>query len=140
MFLQIKTYLTAILVSFLLITGGYAYYAYTEIQHLSLEVTTYKIASEDNLKAKEQSDASCLITVESLTEHYRTQAALTSSQKATGDAINALPTLTLRESSNAAPTKPQGFSDDDRLSPSTMQLLDNAYCDGDKDHCASPTK
>lgn len=136
----IKQYTTATVLSLLMIVSGYAYYAHMEIQHLTQDVATYRVAAEDNLKAKEQADASCLITVESLSEHYRTESALVTSQKATGDAINTLPTLTLKEKANAAPTTSQSFDDDSRLSTDLMQLLDKAYCDGDKDHCAVTTK
>jgi len=137
---QIKAYLAVILATLLLTVCGYAYYTHKENVQLSLDVATYRKASEDNLAAKEASDASCLITVDALASHYREQSKLEASQKATGDAVLALPTLTIKEKANAAPTKPQGFADDDRLSPDLMRLLDNAYCDGDKDHCASPTK
>lgn len=136
----IKQYTTAIILSLLLIASGYSYYAYSEIVTLQGEVSTYKVAAEDNLKAKEQADASCLITVETLNQHYRKESVLNAAQQSTGDAINVLPTLTIKEEAHAAPTKPQSFSDGDRLSPDLMRLLDTAYCDGNKDGCASPTK
>ena len=140
MLTTIKTYLMVALFVLLLGSGVYINKLQGDITGLYSEVATYKVAAESNLKAKEQADASCLISVEALSEHYRTENALVTAQQATGDAINALPTLTLKETAHAAPTKPQGFSDDDRLSPDLMQLLDNAYCDGDKDSCTSPTK
>jgi hypothetical protein len=119
---------------------GYSYKLHGDVQRLELAVATYMEAAKLNEKALQQSKDSCLISMETLAEHYRKESELQTSQKAAGDAINTLPTLTLKESPNAAPTKPQSFSDDERLSPDTMRLLDNAYCDGDKDHCASPTK
>src|SRR5437870_9004039 len=136
----IKQYAMAIILSLLLIVSGYSYYAYNKIQHQYQDVTTYKVAAVDNLKAKEQADASCLITVETLNQYYRRENALNAAQQSTGDAINALPTMTIKEEANAAPTKSQSFSDGDRLSPDLMRLLDTAYCDGDKDHCTGPTK
>lgn len=140
MLAQVKTYLTIILATLLLTVCGYAYYTHKANVQLNIDVATYRKTSEDNLAAKEAADASCLITVDVLSAHYREQSELEASQRATGDAVLALPTLTIKEKANEAPTKPQGFSDDDRLSPDLMRLLDNAYCDGDKDHCASPTK
>ena len=134
--LQLKSYLTVILATLLLVVVGYAYHSHTENVRLIGEVSTFKSAAEENLKAKEQADASCEATVELLSEHYKEQAKLQASQQATGDAINSLPTLTIKETANEAPTKPQSYADDARLSPDTMRLLDTAYCDGDKDHCS----
>lgn len=137
---QVKAYLAIVLTTLLLAVGGYAYYMHKENVQLSLDAAIYRQASEDNLKAKEAADASCLITVDALASHYREQSKLEASQEAIGGAVLALPTLTIKEKANEAPTKPQGFSDDDRLSPDLMRLLDSAYCDGDKDGCSSPTK
>lgn len=140
MLTQIKSYLFIGWMVLTLSLLGYSYKLHGDVQRLEQAVAMYQQAAEANERALKQSKDSCLISIESLAEHYRTENAIVTSQKATGDAINALPTLTLKENAHAAPTKPQGFADDDRLSPSTMQLLDNAYCDGDKDGCASPTK
>ena len=145
MLTSIKTYLMGALLSLLLTVGGYGYYAHGQIEKLTLDVSTYKDAAESNLKAKENADASCLITVESLSEHYRKQAELESSQDATGDAILALPTLTIKEKANAAPNATHAVkvpqpADDDRLSPDLMRLLDDAYCYGDKDGCTATAK
>lgn len=133
-------YIIGILLMIVVVCGGTAYYQYNQLQKMSLEVHTYKTAAETNLKAKEDADASCLVTVKTLNEYYDKQKALEGSQKDTGDAILSLPTLTIKEKANAAPTKPQSFADDDRLSPATMRLLDQAYCYGDKDGCATPAK
>lgn len=133
-------YIAGIILLIAVACGGFAYYEYGQLQKMALEVVTYKTAAETNLKAKEDADASCLITVDSLNKYYTNQNALEDSQKDTGDSILALPTLTIKEKANAAPTKPQSFSDDDRLSPDTMRLLDAAYCYGDKDGCATPSK
>lgn len=133
-------YITAIILSIAIACGGFAYYEYRQLQKMSLELQTYKTAVEVSQKAKEDADASCLITVDSLNSYYKEQKALYNSQKDTGAAILTLPTLTIKEKANAAPTKPQSFSDDDRLSPDTMRLLDEAYCYGDKDGCSTPTK
>lgn len=140
MLTTIKSYLVIGWMVLTLSILGYSYKLHGDVQRLEQEVATYMAASRANEKATEQAKASCLISVEALAEHYRTENALNSSQKAVGDEIDALPTLTLKESPHEAPTKPQSFSDDDRLSPRLMQLLDNAYCDGDKDHCASPAE
>lgn len=133
-------YIIGILLTIVVACGGFAYYEYNQLQKMELEVATYKTAAETNLKAKEDADASCLITVDSLNKYYTKQNALEDSQKDTGDSILALPTMTIKEKANAAPTKPQSFADDDRLSPDTMRLLDAAYCYGDKDGCATPAK
>lgn len=137
---SIKTYLMAALATLMLLVGCYGYYAHDQIEKLTQDVSVYKDAAATNLKAKEDADKSCLITVGSLNTYYKNQESIQTSQKATGDAINSLPTLTIKEKANAAPTKPQGFADDDRLSGSLMQLLDTAYCYGDKDGCATPAK
>lgn len=136
MLLQLKSYLTVILATLLLIVVGYAYYSHKENVRLTGEVNTYKLAAQVNLKAVETANESCTVSLEALSEHYKEQAKLEASQKATGDAILTLPTLTIKETAHAAPTKPQSYSDDDRLSPDTMRLLDTAYCDGDKDNCS----
>lgn len=133
-------YIIGILLTIVVACGGFAYYEYNQLQRMELEVHTYRTAAETNLKAKEDAEASCLITVDTLNKYYSEQKALEDSQKDTGDSINALPTLTIKEKANAAPTKPQSFADDDRLSPDTMRLLDQAYCYGDKDGCATPAK
>lgn len=136
-------YLTGILLLIIVACGGFAYYEHGQVQKLTMDVAIYKTASEVNLKAKEDADASCLITVGTLNDYYAKQAVLEKSQQSTGDAILSLPNLTIKEKANAAPTSPQkpsAFSDDDRLSPDTMRLLDAAYCYGDKDGCATPSK
>lgn len=144
MFTTIKSYLIVGWLVLMLSVIGYSYKLHGDVQRLELEVATYMEAAKISEKELEQSKSSCLISVKTLAEHYRVDSALSTSQQATGDAINTLPTLTLKENSDAAPTTPQAlgtkYSDDDRLSPDTMQLLDNAYCDGNKDGCASPTK
>lgn len=140
MLLQLKNDLIAILIALLVLVGGYAYKLNGEIETLEQSVAVATQAAADNLKAKEQSDLSCKATTELLAQYRDKQEGIGSSQQAAGDAINSLPTLTIKEQPYAAPTQPQGFSDNDRLSPDTMRLLDKAYCDGDKDHCASPTK
>ena len=139
-------YITAILLAVTIFCGGFAYYEHKQVKELTLEVSTYKSAAELNLKAKEEADASCVVTVDSLNHYYKEQARVEGYQITTGEAINTLPTLTIKEKANAAPTKSQTpsetnrYSDDDRLSPDTMRLLDAAYCYGDKDGCATPTK
>jgi len=140
MLTTLKTYLMIGFVILTLSIMGYSYKLHGDVQRLEREVAVYMAAVEASEKMTEQAKSSCLISIESLAEHYRKENALNASQEAVGDAINALPTLTLKEPSDAAPTKPEGFSDDDRLSPSLMQLFDNAYCDGDKNGCATPSK
>lgn len=135
--LQLKTELIAILIALLVLVGGYAYNLHGRIETLEQSVAVATQAAADNLKAKEQSDLSCKATTELLEQYRDKQEGIGSSQQAAGDAINSLPTLTIKETANASPTKPQAFSDNDRLSPDTMRLLDKAYCDGDKDSCAS---
>ena len=136
-------YIAGILLLIAVACGGFAYYEHGQIQKLTQDVSTYKVASAANLKAKEDADASCLVTVGSLNAYYREQASLQSSQESTGEAILSLPTLTIKEKYNAAPTSTQklpAYSDDAHLSPDTMRLLDAAYCYGDKDGCATPAK
>lgn len=133
-------YICAILLSIVIAVGGFAYYEHQQLLKMAAEVTVYKSAAEINLKAKEDADKSCIVTVDSLNGYYKEQEKLGSSQQATGDAILTLPTLTIKEKANAAPTKPQSFADDDRLSPDVMRLLDDAYCYGNKDGCATPAK
>lgn len=137
MLATLKSYL--MLAALLLVIGGVLYIQSLriEVTTLRLDMATYEQAAETNRKAMELADKSCSVTQDAIRQHYEAAMLLLNAQKATGDAINALPTLTLKEKANAAPTKPQGFADDDRLSPDTMRLLDNAYCDGDKDSCAN---
>lgn len=140
MLTTIKTYIMIGWIVLTLSLIGYSYKLHGDVQRLEQEVAVYMEAVKNNERALEQSKSSCLISIESLAEHYRTENALQTSQQATGDAINAIPTLTLKESAHEAPTTSQRLADDDRLSPDLMRLLDNAYCDGDKDGCASPSK
>lgn len=140
MLAQIKAYLVIILATLLLTVCGYAYYTHKENIQLSANVATYKKAAEENLKAKENGDKSCTLSLEALSEHYKQQAELEASQVATGGEILTLPTLTITEKANAAPAKPQSYSDDARLSPDTMRLLDQAYCYGNKDSCTDTAK
>lgn len=138
----LSKYIIAALLTVCLGTGGYAYYQHKENIKLAMDVLTYKTAAADNLRAKEEADASCLITVGSLNSYYQKELDLAKAQQATGDAILTLPALTIKEKANDAPKASQGprYSDDDRLSPDTMRLLDAAYCHGDKDGCATPAK
>lgn len=133
-------YIIGVLLMITVACGGFAYYEYGQLQKMALEVHTYKTAAEENLQAKKDAEASCLITVESLNGYFAEKQALEGAQKTTGDSILHLPTLTIKEKADAAPTKPQSFADDDRLSPDTMRLLDEAYCYGDKDGCATTSK
>jgi hypothetical protein len=133
-------YIIGILLTIVVACGGFAYYEYNQLQKMELEVMTYKTAAETSLQAKKDAEASCLVTVSSLNKYYEDQHTLGQAQTTTGDSILALPTLTIKEKANAAPTKPQSFADDDRLSPDTMRLLDEAYCYGDKDGCATTSK
>ena len=139
-------YVLGALLAIAIACGGFAYYEHTQVQKMAVEVGTYKSAAAINLKAKEDADASCLITVDTLNKYYKDQKALETSQQAAGDTILSLPTLTIKEKANAAPMASQPvtpgtrYSDDDRLSPDTMRLLDSAYCDGNKDDCATPAK
>lgn len=138
----LSKYIIAILLTVCLGTGGYAYVQHQKNIQLTLDVLTYRTAAIDNSKAKEDAEAACLITVGSLNSYYQSELELSKAQKTTGDAILSLPTLTIKEKANDTPTASQGprYSDDDRLSPDTMRLLDAAYCHGDKDGCATPTK
>jgi hypothetical protein len=136
-------YIAGLLLLIAVACGGFAYYEHGQIQKLTQDVFTYKAASVANLKAKEDADASCLVTVTSLNAYYKEQSSLQRSQDATGEAILSLPTLTIKEKDNAAPTSTQErptYSDDAHLSPDAMRLLDAAYCYGDKDGCATPAK
>lgn len=137
---QVKLYLIAAAIIALLGCGLYVKSLQDEVTTLNTEVATYKLASESSLKAYEDSKLSCDKTLELLNTHHAEQLRLQGAQVAVGDEILALPILTLKEPSNVAPTPSQRFSDDDRLSPATMRLLDKAYCDGDKDSCASPSQ
>lgn len=136
----ISKYIIVTLLTICLGTGGYAYMQHQKNIELALDVMTYKAAAEVSLKAKEDADASCLITVESLNAHYKAQEELENLQKDVGDAILTLPNLTLKEKVNEAAKAPQTPADDDRLSPDLMRLLDAAYCYGDKDGCAAPAE
>lgn len=133
-------YIAGILLMIAVACGGFAYYEYGQLQKMAVKVQTYKTAAETNKRAKEDADASCLITVESLNSYYKAQKELENSQKDAGDAILSLPTLTIKEKANAAPAKAKSFADDDRLSPDTMRLLDQAYCYGNRDACTTPAK
>lgn len=140
MLASIKTYLIITLLTMMLALGGYGYYAHGQIERLTQDVSIYRDAAATNLKAKEDADRSCVVTVDTLNAYYKNQEAIQTSQQAAGDAILHLPTLTIKDKANEAPAKSQSYSDDDRLSPDTMRLLDQAYCYGDKDHCATPAK
>lgn len=138
----LSKYVIAALLTICLGTGGYAYLQHQENIKLAMDILTYKTAAADNLRAKEEADASCLITVGSLNSYYQKELDLSKAQQATGDAILTLPVLTIKEKANDAPkaTTAPRYSDDDRLSPELVRLLDAAYCDGDKDGCAAPAK
>lgn len=138
----LSKYIIVALLTVCLGTGGYAYMQHQKNIELAMDVLTYKTAAANNLKAKEDADASCLVTVGSLNSYYQTELELEKAKQATGDAILTLPTLTIKEKANDAPTATQKprYSDDDRLSPELVRLLDAAYCHGDKDGCAAPAK
>ncbi len=138
----LSKYIIVALLTVCLGTGGYAYMQHQKNIELAMDVLTYKTAAANNLKAKEDADASCLVTVGSLNSYYQTELELEKAKQATGDAILTLPTLTIKEKANDATTSPQKprYSDDDRLSPELVRLLDAAYCHGDKDGCAAPAK
>lgn len=129
-------YIIGVLAALAILFGVISYKQYGEVQKLTGEVSTYKEASEENLRAKEDADSSCRITIESLEASFKEQIELERGKTATHGKIDALPTITIKEKRNAAPTQSQNYSDDDRLSRDIMLLLDEAYCYGDKDGCA----
>lgn len=138
----LSKYIIVALLTVCLGTGGYAYVQHQKNIELAMDVLTYQTAAAANLKASEDARESCLITVGSLNSYYQEQIELSKAQQSTGEAILALPALTIKEKAYDATKgsqKPR-YSDDDRLSPDTMRLLDAAYCYGDKDGCASPAK
>lgn len=138
----ISKYVIAALLTVCIGTGGYAYIQHQENIKLAMDVLTYQTAAANNLKAVEDANASCLVTVGSLNSYYQSELELAKAQQSIGEAILTLPTLTIKEKANEAPKTSQAprYSDDDRLSPDTMRLLDAAYCHGDKDGCAAPAK
>lgn len=140
MLATLKSYL--LLAALILAIGGVLYIQSLHIENatLRLDVATYGQAAEANRKAMDLAEKSCLASQSAIRQHYEAQMHLLTAQKATGDAINTLSTLTLKENADEASTKPQSFADDSRLSPRTMQLLDRAYCDGDEDGCTDSTK
>lgn len=137
---MISRYIIGVLLALTILFGGLAYNQYSEVQTLTTEVKTYKDAAEDNLKAKEDADASCKATVESLEIHYKEQVEFERAKKRTEAKIDKLPNLTIKEKKDAAPTQSQNYSDDDHLSPDIMLLLDEAYCYGNPNDCSITTK
>lgn len=140
----ISRYAAIAMLAVSLLVGGYAYHQHNLNTTLQTELITYKTAAAANLKAKEDSDASCLITVDTLNGYYKRQAEIETGSKAIQNSIDSLPTLTVKDKANEASTKTQTpserYSDDDRLSPDLMLLLDSAYCNGRKDDCPAPSK
>lgn len=122
--------------------GGYAYTQHQENVKLLLDIASYKTAAEANLKAKEDAEESCSVTVDSIRAHYEAQKALDGLQEAITGELSKLPTLTIKDKTNEAPKASQAvsYSDGDRLSPDLMRLLDQAYCYGDKDSCAQTSE
>ena len=140
----LSRYFAIAMLAVTMLVGGYAYHQHQLNTQLEVEVVTYKTAAAANLKAKEDSDASCLVTVDSLNGYYKKKAELEAGTKAIQTTIDTLPTLTIKEKANEAPASIQTpstrYSDDDRLSPELMRLLDSAYCNGGKDDCSTPSK
>lgn len=136
-------YILGVLLALLIIVSSFSYHQSNKIEALALDVSTYKSAAELSEKGKKDAEASCLVTVESINKYYSKQQELETSQQSTGGAILTLPTLTIKEKANEAhklPQKATEYSDDDRLSPDTMRLLDEAYCYGDKNGCTPSPK
>lgn len=136
-------YIAAILFAIAVACGGFGYYEHSQVAKLTQDVTTYKDVAATNLKERQDADKACVVTVDSLNTYYKEITNLSSSQESTGDAVNNLPTLTIKEKANAAPTssqEPKQYADDDKLSPDVMRLLDTAYCYGDKNGCATSAK
>lgn len=137
---MISRYIIGVLLALTILFGGLAYNQYSEVQTLTTEVKTYKDAAKDNLKAKEDADASCKATVESLEIFYKEQVEFERAKKRTEAKIDKLPNLTIKEKKDAAPTQSQNYSDDDHLSPDIMLLLDEAYCYGNPNDCSITAK
>lgn len=140
----LSRYFAVAMLAVVMLVGGYAYHQHNLNTTLQVEVKTYKAAAAANLKAKEDSDASCLVTVDTLNGYYKRKTELDATSKAIQNSIDNLPTLTIKEKANEAPaalqTPSTRYSDDDRLSPDLMRLLDSAYCNGGKDDCSTPSK
>lgn len=140
----LSRYFAVAMLAVVTLVGGYAYHQHNLNKQLEVEVSVYKTAAAVNLKAKEDSDDSCVVTVDTLNGYYKRKAEIDAASKAIQTSIDNLPTLTIKEKANEAPATHQTpstrYSDDDRLSPDLMRLLDSAYCNGREDDCPAPTK
>lgn len=130
-------YTTVVLFSLCLIFGVSAYRLSKEVGRLEDSVEKYSQIATDNANAVENLKSSCEVTEKITKDNRDAIDALEKDREATLGALSSLPSTTLPETKldgkEEASGPPKAFSDDSRLSPALMQLLDNAYCSGSKD-------
>lgn len=134
-------YITAALLVLSLVLGFTTYKLMGEVATLEVSVQTYTDLANANANEVDNLKLSCSVTQQVVKDNRDTIDALQKSREATLGALNALPLTTLPETQqNGKETSTESirktYSDDSRLSPALMQLLDTAYCSGSKNDSA----
>lgn len=134
-------YITVALLVLSLVLGFTTYKLVREVATLEVSVQTYTDLANANAREVDKLKQSCSVTEKVVKENRDTIDALETSREATLGALNALPLTTLPETlqnGKETSTEPirKTYSDDSRLSPALMQLLDTAYCSGSKNDSA----
>lgn len=143
MFDAAKNYIIAFLLIATLALGYSTYSLVGTVAVAQGEVTAMTDIANKNAEAVKVAGESCALSIKAI---HDTQTAIDALNEARGSdlsALDALPQITLPETTINGPTTttaaPKKYADDARLSPDTMRLLDNAYCSGNKDdtYCTS---
>lgn len=136
-------YITATLLCLCLVFGVSTYKLVKEVATLEASVQKYTDIADSNSKEVGKLKASCAVTDKVVKDNRDTIDALEKSREGTLGALNSLPYTTLPEAVRNAKEDATGankaHADNSRISPTLMQLLDDAYCSGSKDdsYCTS---
>lgn len=143
MFDSIKNYLMAFLLITTLSLGWSTYHLVGKVAVAEASITRVQNIANANAEAVRVASESCAASLSLIQGTQKAIDALNESRTSDLDALNSVPHITLPEIEVNGTTKPteapKKHSDDLRLSPDTMRLLDNAYCSGNKDdpYCTS---
>lgn len=140
---SIKNYLIAVLLIATLSLSWSTYHLIGKVAVAEGSITQLQGVANANAEAVRIAGESCAASLSLVKGTQKAIDALNDSRTSDLDDLNSVTHITLPEIEVNGTTKPteapKKLSDDLRLSPDTMRLLDNAYCSGNKDdpYCTS---
>lgn len=144
MFDTIKNYIMATLLTLVCIFGYASYTLYGSNATLQAETTRLagelKVATENVEKAQLSCKVGQDITKDVNTKNDTLQSALMSRLEVLAGLSNPIPQDNENEGSNTTTEARRTYADGGRLSPNLMRLLNETYCDSNKDNSACTAK